>query len=422
MNNLIEFTKAIIETYGYVGIFIMTALEQFIFPVPADIFVVMGTSAGLLFTKILIIILIAAFIGSFIGYYLGKYLGHPVVAWLFGKRRLQQGEKFIKKWGIWGIMLAGLTPIPFKIITWTAGVFEMPWHRFAIGVFIGRMPRYILTAYAGTLILKFRATTEMSALILGALQGVTEFLPISSSGHLVIVEQFLNLPLGASEMIIFDIILHGGSLLAILIYFWKDWLKVLQELWNMLKKWSLDKNSLALKLILGTIPAIIAGLLFGDMISDQLRQPASIGIFLISIALFYLVAESHGKQNKVKKVSLKNAVIIGIAQSLALIPGISRAGTTIATGMLIGLNRETAARFSFMLGGIAILAANVYALFSIRNGAMMPNSSFILIGLLTSFIFSLLAIVFLLRFLRNHTLRPFSFYLLLVGILILSFL
>lgn len=423
MGSLIEIATNFIEVYGYKGILILTTAEQFIFPVPADIFITTGTTLGLNFKKILWIVSIAAVLGSLIGYILGKYLGHPIIKWLFGEKRLKKGEEFIKKWGVWGVIIAGLTPIPFKIVTWTAGIFEMPLRKYIPAIIVGRIPRYLISASAGALLYKtkFYATTEMSAIILGALQGVTEFLPISSSGHLVLMEQFLHLPIGHEELAMFDIMLHGGSLLAIVIYFWKDWVKVVKEMWHMVTKWQCDKSSLTFKLVLGTIPAIIAGLSFGDYVTGPLRNTTSIGIMFLILAFVYFFVAWKGRNNKKESVSLKNSVLIGCSQALALIPGVSRAGSTIATGVFLGLKRETAAKFSFMLGGIAILAANVYALISVGNGATIPNPTFTMIGFGTSFIFSLLAIAFLLKYLQKHTMRAFGIYLMIIGALILSF-
>lgn len=418
-----EFAKAVIMSHGYTGIFILTTIEQFIFPIPADIFITMGTSMGLSFKRILWIISFAALFGSLIGYFLGKYIGHPIIKWLVGEKKLKHGEDFIKKWGVWGVILAGLTPLPFKIITWTSGIFEMPLKKYIPAVMIGRIPRYFITAYAGAFLYKtkFYATTEMSALILGALQGVTEFLPISSSGHLVIVEHFLKLPIDQVEMAMFDIILHGGSLLAIIVFFWKDWINVFKEIWRMISKWTFDKNTLAFKLVLGTIPAIIGGLIFAGAITGPLRNIHSIAIFFIVLAVIYFYAAWKGKNNKEENISVKQSFIIGCTQALALIPGVSRSGLTIATGVIFGIKRDIAAKFSFMLGAVAVLAANVYALFSIGGGTIVPNLKFTLLGFSTSFIFSLLAIAFLIKFLQKHTMRAFGFYLLLIGILILSF-
>jgi len=410
--------------YGYPGIFSLTIIEQFIFPIPVDLFFGFSIESGLDFKKLMLVVFVATIIGASIGYFLGKYLGHPALEWLVGKTKVAKGEAFIKKWGIWGVIITGFTPLPFKVITWTAGIFEMPFGRFILGTVIGRMPRYLLTAYAGAKIIetKFYATTDMSALILGSLQGITEFLPISSSGHLIIMENFLKVPVPASELITFDIFLHGGSLVAILLYFWKDWMHVLRELWHMIKKARLDTGSMAFKLAAGTIPAIIAGLVFGDVISEKMRGLDSIAILFIIIGFIYFYAAWKGKRNTHETVGLKKSIWIGIAQAFALIPGISRAGITIATGVTLGLKREIAARFSFMLGGIIILAANIYALFSLKDGPPIPDLSFVVLGTLSSFFMSLLAIYLLLKFLQKYTMRTFGIYLILAGVAILSFL
>ena len=423
MHVLSAFVEAVILQYGYLGLFSLTALEQFIFPIPVDIFYGFSIEHGLVYQNLMLVVLAATILGSTIGYFLGKWLGHPALTWLVGKTKVDKGEAFMKKWGIWGVILAGMTPIPFKVITWTAGIFEMPFKRFMLGVLIGRMPRYMLTAYAGARFFetKFYASTDMSALILGTLQGLTEFLPVSSSGHLVIMEHFLKLPIPASQLITFDIFLHGGSLLAIVLYFWKDWLHVLREIWDMIKNLRLKTDTLAFKLAIGTIPAIIAGLTFGGYISDKMRTLHSVAIFFIIIGIIYFYAAWKGKRNHIQSVGLKKSIWIGLAQSLALIPGVSRAGITIATGVTLGLTRETAARFSFMLGGIAILAANVYALISLQSGTPLPDTQFVLLGTLSSFAVSYLAIYMLLKFLQKYTMRAFGIYLILAGGIILSF-
>lgn len=423
MHALLEIAKSIIHQYGYIGVFMLTSLDQFIFPFPLDILITVSTSIGLTLKKIMPIICVATLLGASIGYLLGKLLGHPAFIKLFGKKRLDKGEVFIKKWGMPGVIIVGLAPFPFQIITWAAGIFEMPFYKFITAVFIGRVSRYFLVALAGIFVFKtkFYATTEMSAMILGTLQGITEFLPISSSGHLVIVEQFLNLPLGPKEMAMFDIILHGGSFLAILIYFWKDWLHVLQEIFNMIRCKALAKNSMTVNFIIGTIPAIIGGLIFGKALTGPLRNIYTIAIFFIFLSLLYFYATWKSQNNDQEQVTNKKSLLIGCAQAVALLPGISRSGSTIATGMILGLKRKVAAKFSFMLGGISILAANIYALVSIEKGAIVPDLKFVLLGFGISFIISLLAIAFLLKYLEKHTLRAFALYLLVMGVLILSF-
>jgi undecaprenyl-diphosphatase len=423
MHALIEIAKTIIHQYGYIGVFLLTSLDQFIFPFPLDILITISTSIGLTLKKIMPIICVATLLGASIGYLLGKFLGHPAFIKLFGKKRLDKGEIFIKKWGMPGIVVAGLAPFPFQIVTWVAGIFEIPFYKFITAVLIGRVSRYFVVALAGIFVFKtkFYATTEMSAMILGTLQGITEFLPISSSGHLVILENFLNTPISPEHLATFDIILHGGSLLAILVYFWRDWASVIKEIFIMLKGKITLKDSMMLKLILGTIPAIAGGLLFGKAIMGTLRELHQIAIWFIISAIFYFIADWKYRNGTNENITTKKSVLIGLAQAIALIPSVSRSGATIATGMLLGLKRKAAARFSFLLGGVAIMAANVYALVSIEKGIAMPPLDFVLLGFVTSFIFSLLAIAFLLKYLEKHTLRVFGIYLLIAGVLILSF-
>lgn len=424
MDALIEFSKEMILNYGYWGIFFLTSIEHFIFPIPADVFIAIGTANGLAVHKVLIIVLIAALIGSIIGYYLGSFLGHPAMVWLFGKTRVDKGEAFIKKWGIWAVIGAGLTPFPFKLMTWFAGIFEMPFKKFILGVIIGRMPRYVLTAYAAKFFIDSKFVTEgnMSAVLLGAVQGVTEFLPISSSGHLVILEYFLHVPLSAEQMMSFDVFLHGGSLIAILIFFWKEWQMVFKEIWKALRTFKIDKDSMFLKLAAATIPAIIVGLTLGNYIGEKFRNLTSIGIFFIIVGLLYFYTAWKGKHAHIESVGLKKAVLIGIAQSIALLPGVSRAGSTIATGVALGIKPEVAARFSFMLGAVAILAANVYTLIFSDISLGTVDLKFILSGTITAFFFSLGSIYLLMKFLQKHSMRAFGVYLIIVGCLILGFL
>lgn len=417
------FVEGLILHHGYSGFFVLTALDQFIFPIPVDLFFGFAIEHGLLYGKLMFFVVSATLIGVSIGYLLGKTLGHPALTWLVGKEKVEKGERIIKKWGIWGVMMVGFTPFPFKIIAWAAGIFEMPFSRFLLGVLLGLIPRYFVLAYAGARFFQthFYATTDMSAIILGTLQGLAEFLPISSSGHLVVMEHFLRLPIPARQMQGFDIFLHSGSLMAIVIYFWKDWWQVIKDCGHMLKKFKFDRESLAFRLAAGTLPAVAAGLMFGDLIDQRLRNLHSVAFCFIVIGLIYFYVSSQSEKETHKSIGLKESVVIGLAQAVALIPGLSRTGLTISAGMNQGISRKTAARFSFLLGGIAILAANVYSLILLRQHAL-PDTQFILLGTATAFIVSLLSISLLIRFLEKYTLRPFGIYLILVGSFILSFL
>jgi len=176
------------------------------------------------------------------------------------------------------------------------------------------------------------------ALLAGAVQGLTEFLPISSTGHLIIFEKIFNI--SQEEFgLAFDASLHLGTLLAVLIFFWKDYLKIISL-----------KNRFVAKLIIGTIPAVFFGLIFEKQIDSTLRQIWIIALALIFFSAIFILAEKFGKQTKSKdNVSIIDALIIGLFQSIALIPGVSRSGSTISGGLFLGLKREEAARFAFLL-------------------------------------------------------------------------
>lgn len=411
----------LIDLYGYWGLFGINTLEQFIFPLPSDGFMIAGVAGGLDPNRLFGFVFWATLLGASLGYGLGRLFGHPAAQWLFGETRVEKAEKFVKKWGMFGVILTGLTPIPFKIATWSAGIFEMKFWKFIIGVILGRMPRYFLVIY-GTQFFAEKITLKgnWGAVLLGAIQGLTEFLPISSSGHLVLVEHLMSLPLPVEHLAFFDIFLHGGSLAAILIYFWRDWWQVLQDLWRMVKERKIHPNSLGFTLAAGTVPAVIAGLFFSDLLTGPLRSLVGVGIGFIAVGILFFYSSWKGQNNQIEHIYLRKAIMIGLAQALALIPGVSRSGLTIATGTILGIRREVVARFSFMLGGIAILAGNVYALFTLDQELVMPSLSFIVMGSLTSFGVSLGAIFLFLRFLKKYSLRWFGVYLILLGILTLS--
>jgi undecaprenyl-diphosphatase len=263
----------------------------------------------------------------------------------------------------------------------------------------------------------------MSAILLGTVQGLTEFIPISSSGHLALMEHFIKLPTSVTpkNLEIFDVFLHAGSLLAVILYFWRDWVGMLKEMVHAVRHggW---KHTLFLKLAIGTLPAIAAGLFLKDALDgDWSRGFFAIGLFFIVSGVFYLVAEWKGKRSESEHVTLRKSLIIGFAQAVAILPSLSRSGMTIGTGLMAGIRRDIAAKFSFLLGGVAILAATTYALYDLRHGFVAwPDPRFSLIGLTTSFVVSIATIHYLLKFLRKHTLRPFAAYVILIGVLILT--
>jgi len=237
--------------------------------------------------------------------------------------------------------------------------------------------------------------TLLQAILLGIVQGITEFLPISSSGHLVLGETLLQLEV--AELKTFDVTVHVGTLLAILIYFWKD-------LWDT-KRWPW--------LILGTLPALLVGVFLEDQIDAVFRSALAVGIVMMIIGAMFLIPESWGRKTKDKKLNWWRALLVGSAQAIAIIPGVSRSGSTIFTGTMLGMEREEAARFSFLLGSIAIAGAGLLTAFDLENAPV--EWDILLAGLLSSLVAGFLSVKWLMKYLKSHSLRVFGVYLLAIG-------
>ncbi len=267
-----------------------------------------------------------------------------------------------------------------------------------------------------------------NALILGILQGITEFIPVSSSGHLALVEFFLGLDIHSNMLKSFDIILHGGTLLAILIFFLKDFIKICQGIWFTLFKRkhptkeiiSQDKEYLRLffLLVIATIPGALAGYFLDDFIDKIFRSPLVISSMMLVTALVFYLAEKYPKDKDKKNISMLNSIFIGLAQSLALIPGVSRSGFTIAAGLGSGIDRIKSTRFAFLLAVPIILGANTLVLVKGISGIItLPPLDVILVGFISSVLISLLSIKFLLDFFKKYTLKPFSVYLVVMSVI-----
>ena len=240
------------------------------------------------------------------------------------------------------------------------------------------------------------------AFFLGLIQGLTEFLPISSTGHLILMQKIFN----TFSFLSFDAFIHLGSFLAIVSYFWKD----LKEIWGY--KWFI---------LISALPGAIAGLTLENIVENYLRTPLIVGLVLIIMSIPMILGELLGKKNsEIKELNFLKAFLIGIFQAFALIPGTSRSGITISAGLLLGLKREVAAKYSFLAGAPLILGAGLY------EGIKLFKSSFVpldlaLVGFSSSALFSFLAIAFLIPFLKRYSLYPFVIYRILLGLLIIMF-
>jgi undecaprenyl-diphosphatase len=257
----------------------------------------------------------------------------------------------------------------------------------------------------------------LQALILGILQGLTEFLPVSSSGHLILAQSLFGLDQVALKG--FDIAINAGTLLAVFIYFRKDFGGLIMAALHTIgigKPQNQEdlkaKQNLIVMLILGTIPAVLVGLFLGDWLDAHFLNPVTVPVLLIIVAVIFLIAEKvYGKMKHVKDVNMKNGLIIGCAQALALMPGVSRSGSTITAGLFLGIEREKAARYSFLLGSVAITAATVFAFYKgVKGEYAFPAPTILIAGIVSSFVAGIAAISFLLNYLKGHSLALFAYY------------
>ncbi len=269
----------------------------------------------------------------------------------------------------------------------------------------------------------------IEAIFLGIIQGLTEFLPISSTGHLTVAGKLMNLvsPEHPERWTAFIAVVQIGTLLAVLIYFWKDLLNITSYFirQNIFKPTKFSEQSFDSKMgwliIVGTIPVVIIGLGFKDVIEGAITK----NLYVISGSLIILgiilgIAEKLGKFKKeLKDLKWYDALIVGVAQSLALIPGSSRSGTTITAGIFLGFKRETAARFSFLLGVPAILGSGVLKFIDALEYIDMSGFLHLVVATVAAAISGYLTIEFLLRFLRKNSTLVFVFYRIFIGALIL---
>ena len=258
------------------------------------------------------------------------------------------------------------------------------------------------------------------AILLGLLQGATEFLPISSSAHLALAESYLGIEQAG---LTFDVALHLGTLAGVLIYFRNDLIKMGMAFLapDRLGGAAGHQRRLAGYIILGTVPAVIAGLLLEGPAESIFRSPAMIAATLAGAGLLLWVADRTGRlQRKLDSLRLADALIIGLFQALAIMPGVSRSGITMTAGLFRGLNRMAAARFSFLLSVPVIMGAGVYKLPQIvQQGSAPGQFGFYLAGFLAAAVSGYLVIAFLLRFVQTHSFVVFVYYRFLLAALVL---
>lgn len=248
------------------------------------------------------------------------------------------------------------------------------------------------------------------AILFGFIQGITEFLPVSSSGHLVILHKFFSLPI--TDELTFDVFLHFASFLAVVFFFRKDVLKLIIGFFSLFTKKRNKYGFISLLIILGTIPAAILGYLYEDKIATVLHQLEVVVVMLVLIGIVFIIAEKYTKKfDTIEDLNVKKALFIGFAQSLALIPGTSRSGITIIAGMIAGLKREEAIRFSFLLSIPVVFGAGITKVPHLFDtGLVAYEFNILLVAFISSLISSLLAIKLFLKIAKKYSLAVFAVY------------
>ena len=260
--------------------------------------------------------------------------------------------------------------------------------------------------------------TTLQIVVLAIVQGLTEFLPISSSGHLVLVPYLVA---WTDQGLAFDVAVHFGSLIAVCLFFREDIVGLLRGSVRILGgDFKSPQSYMALAIALGTIPAAAAGLLFASWIENNLRDPSIIVYTLAGYGILMALADRFAKRDKgITDIRIRDALVIGVAQALALVPGTSRSGVTITAGRLLGFERQDAARFSFLLSAPVILLATVYKGAELILGDTVVAWGQLALGVVVSAIVAYLSIEFFMRFVSRIGLLPFAIYrLALAGIIV----
>lgn len=254
--------------------------------------------------------------------------------------------------------------------------------------------------------------TYLPAILLGMVQGLTEFLPVSSSGHLVIFQHILGVQ---QSPLTFDVMLHMGTLLAVFVAFWDDIIAILRK----------PFDRLTYLIVVGCIPAAVAGYLVAPLVEKAFESLLVVGLGLIFTGFALRFSEKWSQESfglkDIANTTYKDAFFIGLMQAVAIVPGISRSGSTIAAGLLAGMERELAARFSFLLSIPVIFGAGVFELSDVTGSSLGQNLGPYLVGALIAALFGYLAIKVVLKLVRRGRLSVFSYYCWAVALLTLGF-
>lgn len=260
----------------------------------------------------------------------------------------------------------------------------------------------------------------LKTIFLGIVEGITEFLPVSSTGHMIIVEHFIKLSENKAFVSAFEVIIQLGAILSVLLIFWSN-------LWvfSGTKEEQKSKWILWSKVLIAVLPAAVLGLKFDDYIEEKLFNPLVVAIALIFYGIVLIVMENHNskkksfKVNTVKHISYKAALGIGVFQCLAMVPGTSRSAATIIGGILFGLNRKIAAEFSFFLAIPTMFGASLLKVLKLGIAFSLEEWIIIFIGFIVSFVVALAVIKLFLNYIKDKDFKIFAYYRIVLGIIVL---
>ena len=259
--------------------------------------------------------------------------------------------------------------------------------------------------------------------IIGIIEGITEWLPISSTGHMILANEFIKLDVSSSFWEMFEVVIQLGAILAVVVLYFKTLFP-----WGFNKTKNDTKNTfnLWIKIIIGCIPCAIIGLLLDDYINEKFYNPYTVAIMLILYGILFIIVENHhkNKEYRVKNIndlSYLDALKVGLFQVLSIIPGTSRSGATILGGLTIGLDRKVAANYTFFLAVPVMFGASLLKI--VKFGFSFTTNEIIIlfIGMLTAFIVSIISIKFLLKYIKNNDFKVFGYYRIILGIIVLLY-
>ena len=273
------------------------------------------------------------------------------------------------------------------------------------------------------------------SIIFGIVEGITEWLPISSTGHLILLEQFLSFKnVSANFFEMFEVVIQLGAILAVVVMYWKNIFPITNKKGKGYTKTGLlshiDKNIMSMwgRILAACIPAAIIGLLFDDKINELFYNPTVIAIALIAFGIAFIIIENWHKNKKINprvlnplQITYRDALIIGVFQLLAAIfPGTSRSGATIIGGLLIGLSRTTAAEFTFYLAIPVMFGASLLKLIKFGLAFTGMELAILIVGMIVAFVVSVLVIKFLMNYIKKHDFKPFGWYRIILGVIVLA--